>query len=326
MVEDNTPPIVNTPTSASFSNDPGMCGAAVFFSLSGSDNCGTPTVTSDIAPNSFFPIGTTTVTLTADDGNGNMSTDTFTITINDTEAPVINIPANISVPNDTGVCGAVVTYSMSATDNCGTPTVTADFPSGSLFDLGMTTVTIIADDGNGNVSTDTFTITVNDTEDPIISCPSDQTVMVNEGEQFEVPNYVSTGDVTFSDNCNGVTIAQVPAVGTLLNTGIQTISLTTTDAVGNTASCSFNLQVDETLSIQDNELTAFRLYPNPASTVITIDSQVEITTIEIYNLLGQRVLVSSEHSVNIQQLNAGLYIVVVQDGNGHSGTKRFVKQ
>jgi len=47
---------------------------------------------------------------------------------------------------------------------------------------------------------------------------------------------------------------------------------------------------------------------------------------EIYNLLGQRVLHSNDDTVNIEKLNAGLYIVVVQDNNGNSGTKRFVKQ
>ena len=126
-----------------------------------------------------------------------------------------------------------------------------------------------------------------------------------------MPNYVGTGDVTFSDNCNGVNLIQTPADGTLLNPGTQTVSFTATDAAGNTETCSFVLTVDETLSVEDNVVTAFKLYPNPASMMITIDSQVEIKTVEVYNLLGQLVLRSNDNTVTIEQLNAGLYLSLI---------------
>ena len=260
-------------------------------------------------------IGANTVTLTVTDDGGATATCMATVMVEDNLPPVINTPASATFSNDSGICGASVFFSLSGSDNCGTPSVTSDIAPNSLFDVGTTTVTLTADDGNGNTSTDTFTITINDTENPVVTCSGDQTVTVNEGEQFEVPNYVGTGDVTFSDNCNGVNLIQTPADGTLLNPGTQTVSFTATDAAGNTETCSFVLTVDETLSVEDNVVTAFKLYPNPASTMITIDSQVEIKTVEVYNLLGQLVLRSNDNTVTIEQLNAGLYIAVVQDGN-----------
>ncbi|WP_346857051.1 HYR domain-containing protein [uncultured Draconibacterium sp.] len=47
-----------------------------------------------------------------------VDTCTFTVTVNDTLAPEITCPANISVSNDAGLCGAVVNYTVSSTDNC----------------------------------------------------------------------------------------------------------------------------------------------------------------------------------------------------------------
>ncbi len=63
--------------------------------------------------------GPVTVTLTVTDAAGNSDTCTATITVEDNIDPVITCPADITVNNDTGVCGAVVTYAVTATDNCG---------------------------------------------------------------------------------------------------------------------------------------------------------------------------------------------------------------
>jgi len=74
----------------------------------------------------------------------------------------LNCPADISVPNDTGVCGAVVTYTTPSGLGCGT--VTCDRPSGSVFPLGNTIVTCTSSAG----PTCDFTVTVNDVEPPVI--------------------------------------------------------------------------------------------------------------------------------------------------------------
>ena len=52
------------------------------------DNCAVNTFTSDAAPGDTFPVGTTTVTYTAEDIYGNTTTAAFNITVTDDEAPV----------------------------------------------------------------------------------------------------------------------------------------------------------------------------------------------------------------------------------------------
>ena len=62
---------------------------------------------------------------------------------------------------------------------------------------------------------------------------------------------------------------------------------------------------------------AFTIAPNPATTEISIRSQAEpITSIEIFNILGQQVINKTydaglSKNVNISQLNSGMYLVKV---------------
>ena len=78
-------------------------------------------------------------------------------------------PADITVNNDPGQCGAVVNYvAPVGTDNCpgATTTQIAGLPSGSLFPVGTTVNTFQVTDTATppNVTTCSFNVTVNDTD------------------------------------------------------------------------------------------------------------------------------------------------------------------
>ena len=53
----------------------------VNFNVTGSDNCSTPTITTNAPAGNVFPVGTTTVTATANDGNGNTASCSFNVTV-----------------------------------------------------------------------------------------------------------------------------------------------------------------------------------------------------------------------------------------------------
>src|SRR5205823_2797469 len=119
--------------------------------------------------------GVTPVTCTATDAVGNTNACTFTVTVNDTEKPVIAAcPANISQSTDAGACNALVSFSTpTATDNCPGVGVACSPASGSTFSKGTTTVTCTATDTSGNTNACAFTVTINDTENPVIgACPA----------------------------------------------------------------------------------------------------------------------------------------------------------
>ena len=77
----------------------------------------------------------------------------------DTTPPVITCPANVEVILSLGQLSAVVNYPAPvATDDSGSVTVTSSPASGSVFPLGMTTVTATATDPSGNHATCTFSV------------------------------------------------------------------------------------------------------------------------------------------------------------------------
>src|SRR5204862_439980 len=139
------------------SNDPGKCTAKVDYTTTATD-CNLQSLTFSPASGSLFPLGTSTVTITATDTVGTTATSTFTVTVVDTEKPVIAPVANITTPTDAGLCSAIVTYNLNVTDNCPGVTYTAVPASGSTFAKGTTTVTVTATDAAGNVTTMTFTV------------------------------------------------------------------------------------------------------------------------------------------------------------------------
>lgn len=123
-----------------------------------------------------FPItaqGTTNITWSFTDGAGNTQTATQDVVIQDLTPPTIVCPADITTFG-TSASGAIVTYSAPVySDNCGTPilTQTAGLPSGSTFPFGTTTNTFQVTDAVGQITTCSFTVTVNSVA-PNITCPN----------------------------------------------------------------------------------------------------------------------------------------------------------
>src|SRR6185503_1617065 len=185
------------------SNDSGKCTAVVNYNTpAGSDNCPLPPnpVVCTPASGSTFQKGATTVNCVVTDGAGLTASCSFSVTVNDTQAPVIACPANVTVPNTAGQCTGVATYDTpQATDNCSNVgAVTCTPPSGSTFQKGNTTITCTVQDASGNNGSCTFTVTVNDTQSPAIACPANVTQSNDSGKCTAVVNYNTPAG---SDNC-----------------------------------------------------------------------------------------------------------------------------
>jgi hypothetical protein len=167
-VKDTTAPALTVPASQTLEAT-SAAGAAATFSASATDAVGVTSLTYSAASGSTFPLGTTTVTVTAKDAAGNTSTGSFTIPVKDTTAPALTVPANV-VAEATSASGAAVSYpAATATDAVGVTSLTYSAASGSTFPLGTTTVTVTAKDAAGNTSTGSFTITVRDTTAPTLT-------------------------------------------------------------------------------------------------------------------------------------------------------------
>jgi hypothetical protein len=210
---DTEDPVLTCGGDVTVGNAAGLCEAVV--NLSGhstaTDNC--PGVVVSYAPvsGSTFPKGTTLVTATATDAAGNTATCTFNVIVQDTEDPVLTCGSDVTVGNTPGLCEAVVnlTGHSTATDNCPGVVVSYNPASGSTFPVGTTLVTATATDAAGKAVSCTFNVIVQDTEDPVITCPANLAVGASDPTD---PDH--TGYATATDNCaDPVTITYSDQLG-----------------------------------------------------------------------------------------------------------------
>ena len=132
------------------------------------DPDGADTITLAQSPAGPYALGATSVTLTVTDNHGAASSCTGTVTVADTTPPVISCPAAIIADGSLSPSGAVVPFTVTATDSCDTSVgVVATPPSGSLFPFGTTTVSATAADDSGNNAQCGFTVTVLTLEEQI---------------------------------------------------------------------------------------------------------------------------------------------------------------
>ena len=217
-----------------------------------SDNCGSPVLTVSKASGSLFVLGTTTVTHTATDKYGNQSTCDFNVTVVDDTPPVFtSCPSNIQVSANSN-CSATATWTNPvAQDNC-SANISGTHTSGSVFPLGVTTVTYTASDPSGNQSTCSFTVTVVDNSAPVFtSCPSNIQMSANSN----CSAMATWTNPIAQDNCS-VNITGTHTSGSAFPLGVTTVTYTATDPSGNQSTCSF------TVTVVDNSPPVFNSCPS----------------------------------------------------------------
>ena len=141
-----------------------------------------------------------------------------------------------------------------------------------------------------------------------VNCPVNQTVTANGSGNYTVPSFASLTNA-INSNCTAV-VTQSPAVGSVVGVGTHLITMTATS--GSSVNCTFNLIVESNLGIDDVVKNSFVVYPNPANSAITIKGDtIENEEIEMYNMLGQKVLqrslIANESVIDISGLANGVY-------------------
>ncbi|NNC08717.1 HYR domain-containing protein, partial [Corallococcus exiguus] len=141
----------------------------------------------------------------------------------------LTCPTNLTV-EATDPDGALVTYDPAVLEPAGGLPVSYSQPSGALFPIGTTTVT-----ATSTGLTCTFQVTVQDTTAPTLTCPADITVAPNTQVTFTP---TATDAVTANP-----TVTSSPASGSEFPAGATQVTVTATDAAGNTAQCTFQVRV-----------------------------------------------------------------------------------
>ncbi len=164
--------------------------------------------------------------------------------------PQITCPGNISDFAIPGNCGKVITYTVTASGGTNPLTLTqidgTGLTSGQIFPVGVTTQTWKVTDANGATATCSFTITIIDNQNPIITgCPSNIVKNTDPGVCNTTATWVAP---TASDNCPGVSFTSNFAPGSTFSKGVTTVNYTATDASNNKTTCTF------TVTVNDNQM------------------------------------------------------------------------
>lgn len=103
------------------------------------------------------------------------------------------------------------------------------------------------------------------------------------------------------------------------------------DTIDNPAINAALLVVEgETLSVNNNNFTNFKVYPNPAKDIVTLKSanNFQVISAEIFDLNGRKVIETPvvNETISVQSLAVGTYILLARDSEGTLSTHKLIKQ
>lgn len=80
-----------------------------------------------------------------------------------------------------------------------------------------------------------------------------------------------------------------------------------------------------TLSVSDATKQSFKIYPNPASDFIVIETQESVKDVTIFSVSGQKVINTQNKKINIQSLQSGVYFVQIKTDTSTT-THKIIKK
>ena len=202
------------------------------------DACGIASYAVSQTSFSCQDLGTQQVTVTVTDNNGNISTCKASVKVRDNRKPTASCQ---DVTIQLGVDGTATLSPQQindgSSDNCSIGDLFLSKDEFDCSDIGQNTVTLEVEDKDDNTSFCQATVTVEDNTAPIANC-QDLTINLDEnGLSGIVVEQVGPGSY---DNCSGFQLA----LGSLSKTqftcedlGTNIVTMTISDAAGNTSSC-----------------------------------------------------------------------------------------
>ncbi|GLB47784.1 T9SS type A sorting domain-containing protein [Neptunitalea lumnitzerae] len=199
-------------------------------------------------------------------------------------------------------------------------TLALDITSFDCDDLGTNTVVFTATDEAGNSDSTNATVTVVDNLAPTVTT-YDVTFDLAGNSSFTIPPQAVLDAAI--DNCSvsSITIDQ----DTFTTIGTYTVTLTVTDSSNNQSTATAIVTIQDTMGLEDEELETLKVYPNPATTAVTVTGSVEIEKLQLFNLQGQLINTSFSNNIATNNIAPGIYLLKIH-GNNKVVTKRIIKQ
>jgi len=84
----------------------------------------------------------------------------------------------------------------------------------------------------------------------------------------------------------------------------------------------------ECTSLSNTEIadfSDFKLYPNPVTDLLNIESVYTISKVQVFDSMGKQVIDTKDTNISFKNLQNGLYLVKILDENGNSTIKKIIK-
>ncbi|MBV6653705.1 MAG: T9SS type A sorting domain-containing protein, partial [Mameliella sp.] len=294
-------------------------------------------------------IGVQTVTLIVEDINGNTSNCNADITVEDNVDPTA-LCQDVTVQlNDMGE-GALNTAQVNngSADACGISILSLDTDEFNCDDVGNNLVTLTVEDVNGNTSTCTSVVTVEDNIAPEALCQDITVELDGNGTASISPSQV---DNISTDACGIVGLSLDNSSFGIGDLGDNTVTLTITDENGNMSTCTATVTVEQNVSPTvgsllgdqpgntqsgvSNPVNRAMVFPNPTlgDFALRFEQPIEgqahaILRNDLGQVMAQVVLPAG--TVNHQwanvYLSAGMYFIEIRHANGHREILKIVRK
>jgi len=188
---------------------------------------------------------------------------TQVIEVRDTMPPEITCPQNVNVGIQNVGCETFAQLPLPVVEDCsGEVAILNDSPfaqsnegdAGGVYPLGVHIITYTAADGCGNATNCTTKLTITDAQAPNPVCNNGVSVTIQQaGYVTLTPGMINSGSY---DNCTDAAnlILQVsPNTFDCQSLGTKTVTLTVTDAFGNSAFCQTLVNVQDNFNICGNQ-------------------------------------------------------------------------
>jgi subtilisin-like proprotein convertase family protein len=198
--------------------------------------CSSTNASIDISTFTCDNIGPNNVTLTVVDDAGLISTCVAIVTVEDMVAPEAicqNITVQLNASGTVTITAAMV--DGGSTDACGIETLEIDITTFDCSNIGMTNEVILTVvDANGNTSSCSAEVTVEDSIAPTASCQDITVELGTDGTVTITQTDIDNGSL---DNCGDVTFALNPTTFVCSNIGTNEVILIVTDSNGLSSEC-----------------------------------------------------------------------------------------
>ena len=292
------------------------------FDSGSTDNCSVDSFAIDISSFDCSFINATndsavTVTTTIWDASNNMSSATAVATIQDNIAPTVEAVDTFVYLDANGQFIIDSSFVIGNVDDNCMSTLTYDLSQDTITCANFSTVdiTLSVTDALGNVGSDVSTIEVRDTINPVAVANNVTVYTDSMGVATLTQDMVNTiVGVGSSDNCS-YTLSVSDSTFDCSEEGLNLETLTVTDISGNTATATFFVTVDDTISPEANAINlTVALNDNG---LVTVDHNM-VNDGSWDNCMDNLTFDLSQTNFDCSHLGANNVIFSVQDGNGQS--------